>query len=282
MKIGINLATVDWGNNFANLPVLVNEVQADEVEFPIQLWLQHCCSSEILDSLKVCNVSGILHQTEIFPQSIFTPQRCFEEQVSQLDTKLQALKDLNCSAMSLGIDPWVSFDVEAAEKVFLKRVSFLASKLAAYDITLNLEYISHKIALPDDGAKMHMFCSSLTRALCLIEKLKIKSIKLLLDVIHWFADGMSIEPKDLTDRIGLVHLCDYPHQNSYSLSDLKRVLPFEGKLPLDKFLSSLRAGGYGGSATIEVFRTGSYQPNLSQLKVAISKCKEKSHDFFFV
>jgi sugar phosphate isomerase/epimerase len=274
MKIGFNLATIDWGNKFENLPILAKEAESNEIEFPIQLWLQHGCFPEILKSLKVCNVSGILHQTEIFPQSIFTTHRCFEEQINQLVSKLQAVKGLKCSAMSLGIDPWVTLKLETAEKLFLERVSYLASSLAVHDISLNLEYISHKIAQPDVGATAQVFCSSLTKALYLIEKLNVKSIKLLLDVIHWFADGMSIEPKALADRIGLVHLCDYPHQNTNSILDLNRVLPFEGKLPLDRFLSSLRAGGYKGSATIEVFRTESYQPSLSQLRMAISKCKK--------
>ncbi|MGZ3634067.1 MAG: TIM barrel protein [Parachlamydiaceae bacterium] len=98
------------------------------------------------------------------------------------------------------------------------------------------------------------------------------SAKLLLDVIHWFADERSIEPKGLTDRVGLVHLCDYPHQNANSISDLNRVLPFKGKLPLDHFLSSLRKGRYKGSATIELFRTEFYQPSFSKLRMAISKC----------
>ncbi len=101
-----------------------------------------------------------------------------------------------------------------------------------------------------------------------------KSIKILLDIIHWFADGMFIEPKDITDIIGLVHLCDYAQLDPDSISDLRRLLPFEGKLPLYKFLSSLESGGYTGSATIEVFRTESYQPTLSLVKMAISRCKD--------
>lgn len=98
-------------------------------------------------------------------------------------------------------------------------------------------------------------------------------------MIHWFADGMSLKPKELLDMIGLVHLCDYLNQDTCSISDLNRVLPFEGQLPLNDFLSSLQTSGYKGCATIEVFRTESYQPTLSQVKSSISKCREKVHAF---
>lgn len=279
MKIGINLATIHWGDKFENLPLLFDEIQIKEIEFPVQLWLHHCCSIEVLSSLNVCSMSGILHRTQIFPESIFVSQKIFEEQVNLLDKKLCAVKDLKCPAMSLGIDPWVSIGSKEAEKMFLERVSYLVSILAKYGIALNLEYISHKIASPNDPAAANIFCSSLGKALYLIDKLNMKNIKLLLDSIHWFADGMSIEPKEIIDIIGLVHLCDYPHQDPNSISDLNRLLPFEGKLPLDKFLSSLEIGGYKRSATIEIFRTESYQPTLFQIKKAISKCNEKNHVF---
>ena len=153
MKIGINLATIHWGDKFENLSPLFAEAQIREVEFPIQLWLQHRCSAEVLSSLNVCNVSGVLHRTEIFPESIFTSQKKFEEQLSQMDRKLHAIKDLKCPAMSLGIDPWVPLEAKEAEKMFLERVSCLASILGKYEIALNLEYISQKIALPDDQTR---------------------------------------------------------------------------------------------------------------------------------
>lgn len=279
MKIGINLAAIEWGWRFENLPGIFSDLETKEVEFPVQLWQQSGCPTEILASLNVCNVSGLLHRTKIFPESIFTNQKIFEEQIAQVDSKLEAVKALGCSAMSLGIDPWVSLELDKAEQIFLERVSSLASILVKHSITLNLEYISHKIVLPDDQVVSNMFCPSLKKAISLIETLNNGSVKLLLDVIHWFADGMSLKPKEILDMIGFVHLCDYPHQDVNLFTDMNRVLPFEGQLPLDKFLFSLQKGGYEGCATIEVFRTESYQPTFFQMKKAVSKCREKTHAF---
>ncbi len=82
-------------------------------------------------------------------------------------------------------------------------------------------------------------------------------VRLVLDTVHLAVAGAGAEEiAELPEEaIGLVHLSDAVTAGKAvgELEDSDRVLPGEGALPLVEILSGIRATGYIGAASVEVF-----------------------------
>lgn len=79
--------------------------------------------------------------------------------------------------------------------------------------------------------------------------------KLLIDIFHTFRGGSTVSDFDLPKgcEVGLVHMNDVPAGDITQMNDSHRVLPGDGVLPLREALAKLRARGFEGALSVEVF-----------------------------
>jgi sugar phosphate isomerase/epimerase len=75
------------------------------------------------------------------------------------------------------------------------------------------------------------------------------------DVYHFYKGGS--DPRGLRllnkDAIGILHVNDYPAKDRKTITDADRVYPGEGVAPLKDLFRDLRAIGYRGMLSLEVF-----------------------------
>ena len=76
-----------------------------------------------------------------------------------------------------------------------------------------------------------------------------------IDTFHWALGDGSLADLRTCDpaRIAVVHVNDVPTEDLELLSDADRILPGEGVLRLDGFYRALRAIGYDGVLSVELF-----------------------------
>ena len=224
-------------------------------------------TSQFLQDTSVLGVSGILHSSELMPLSVFANEQQFIEQCDLLDNKFALCKDLNCYNVSIGIDPFTDLNQEKANIWFYERVKYIAQRAKLYNININLEYISHIVAENNGDSCKNIFCSSVSDALRLLDRLQEENISLLLDILHWYASGAPQINERLIEKIGFVHLCDMPQG---FLTDFKRILPGKGQLPIQDFLVQLSKGNYTGPISVEVFKSNEYNPSSKEIVDSLS------------
>jgi len=81
------------------------------------------------------------------------------------------------------------------------------------------------------------------------------NVGLLVDAFHVYTSGTTWEHLSQISgkRIVLAHLNDAPAGPVASLQDSKRLLPGEGVMDLNAFMSALEKAGYSGPVSLEVF-----------------------------
>ncbi|HZP56325.1 MAG TPA: sugar phosphate isomerase/epimerase [Dehalococcoidia bacterium] len=82
------------------------------------------------------------------------------------------------------------------------------------------------------------------------------NVGMVLDTFHFHAGGSDL--RDIAalpmDRLLVVHLNGCDDVPPHALTDAHRRYPGEGPIPVGAILSALRAGGYDGVASVEIFR----------------------------
>ncbi len=107
---------------------------------------------------------------------------------------------------------------------------------------------------------------------------------LLLDVYHLYKGGSSFESLRLLGGAGLevFHINDYPASPPREkISDADRVYPGDGVAPLDQLFRDLRAAGFRGTLSLELFNRGYWQQDaltvartgLEKMKAALDKTR---------
>jgi sugar phosphate isomerase/epimerase len=83
----------------------------------------------------------------------------------------------------------------------------------------------------------------------------------LADVFHMYKSGS--DPRGVRllakDAIAILHVNDYPARDRATISDADRVYPGDGVAPLKELFRDLRAIGYRGMLSLEVFNRGYWQ-----------------------
>ncbi len=113
-------------------------------------------------------------------------------------------------------------------------------------------------------------CTVNTLAQCaaIVEKAARPNVGLVLDTFHFFAGGSTLASIRQTDprRIFVVHINDVERAPRRKMHDALRLYPGKGILPLDGILGSLKAIGYDGKFSVEIFRPQYW--NQEPLRVA--------------
>lgn len=105
---------------------------------------------------------------------------------------------------------------------------------------------------------------------------------LLLDVYHLYKGGSSFESLRLLGAAGMhvFHVNDYPASPPRDkISDADRVYPGDGVAPLDRLFGELRAAGFRGTLSLELFNRGYWeqdaltvaQTGLEKTRTAVQK-----------
>ena len=275
MEISLNVSILEELSSFSSIKNTLNKIGISNLELPVKLWQELEKKTDNLQSIKIIGLNNLLHSTKIFPLSIFADEQDFEEQLTQLASKYESAQHLACSSISLGIDPWVNMDLPSARNMFFKRIRKCAEEAAKKNICLTLEYISHKIARNNGDKNKTLFCPSFRDAIKLIKDINIPNVGLLLDFLHWHCDIHSPPLLELIPFIKFVHICDHINTDKEIINDSGRVLPFEGNLPLEKFLRELQSINYNGPISIEVFRNDNYTPDIYEIKKSIDRLKSR-------
>lgn len=125
---------------------------------------------------------------------------------------------------------------------------------AAFDVRLALEFRG-----------LASFCSSLDTALALIAQCGEPNVGVNLDVFHYYTGPSKFEDLALLsrDNLAFVQLSDVLGVPRELAGDGDRILPGEGDFRLQPIVEQLRAIGYDGWVSLELFN-----PTLWQLKPA--------------
>jgi 2-keto-myo-inositol isomerase len=101
-------------------------------------------------------------------------------------------------------------------------------------------------------------CSVPDLALCneIVEEVDDPDLGLVLDAFHFYAGDSRLEdiPKVDPAKLFVVHMNDVEDLPKVSLRDEHRLLPGQGVIPLQQILSRVKAIGFDGVYSIELFR----------------------------
>jgi sugar phosphate isomerase/epimerase len=126
------------------------------------------------------------------------------------------------------------------------RLRAAADLAAGFGVRLGIEFLK--------GARL---VSTLPTALDLARRAAHPNLGVVLDTFHLYAGASKLEDLALLDapeRLSFVHLNDVPGGTPRELwADSDRVLPGDGALPLDAIAGGIRASGYAGYASLELF-----------------------------
>src|SRR5262249_13161653 len=98
----------------------------------------------------------------------------------------------------------------------------------------------------------------------------------LLDSYHLYKGGSDVAGLHLLgpSAIGIFHVNDYPHVERAKITDADRVYPGDGVAPLKAILGMLRAIGYRGYLSLELFNKEYWkQDPLTVAKTGLEKLK---------
>jgi sugar phosphate isomerase/epimerase len=111
------------------------------------------------------------------------------------------------------------------------------------------------------------FCASLDTALALVAQCGQPNVGVALDVFHYYTGPSKFEDLDLLtpQRLAIVQLSDLAGVPRELASDADRVFPGDGDFRLGPLVQRLRALGYDGWASLELFNPTIWQARPSQV-----------------
>lgn len=90
----------------------------------------------------------------------------------------------------------------------------------------------------------------------IVQKAGCSNLGLVIDAAHFYAGGGQLDELDAIDgsRIFALHLDDVEDLPKEAITDGSRIYPGEGILPLQEICARLKAIGYDGHCSVELFR----------------------------
>ncbi len=81
-------------------------------------------------------------------------------------------------------------------------------------------------------------------------------VGMVIDVFHFYAGGSRLDdiPRVPADKLFVLHLNGCEDHPKPELTDAHRLYPGEGAIPIDAILAAIRARGFDGTASVEIFR----------------------------
>lgn len=147
---------------------------------------------------------------------------------------------------------------------FVDRVDAIGLQRAVVSLTQAAQWAAAfqvRLALEFRGSAS--FCSSLETAVALITQCGEANVGVNFDVFHYYTGPSKFEDLSLLspNNLAFVQLCDVTGVPRELAGDGDRILPGEGDFSLQSIVQQLRAIGYDGWVSLELFN-----PTLWQLK----------------
>lgn len=98
--------------------------------------------------------------------------------------------------------------------------------------------------------------NTLTETVATLDALDNPKVGVVVDAFHFYTGGSTFEDLAALDpaRLLIVHLADVDRPERDQLAKGNRVMPGDGVLPLGTFIDTIRATGYTGPYSLELFR----------------------------
>jgi 2-keto-myo-inositol isomerase len=98
--------------------------------------------------------------------------------------------------------------------------------------------------------------NSLAQCAAIVQKVGRPNVGLVLDTFHFFAGGSSVASiREVNpEKIFIVHINDVERAPRRKMHDALRLFPGKGIIPLTSILRALKAIGYAGRFSVEIFR----------------------------
>ncbi len=127
----------------------------------------------------------------------------------------------------------------------------LGAIAAAYNIRLAFEFLGFgwcSVRTPRGAAEI-------------VQKTNLANVGMIIDAAHFYAGGANLSELEHLDgkRIFAFHIDDLENTPREAISDATRLFPGYGVVPLEKICANLRAIGYDGHCTVELFRPEYWQ-----------------------
>jgi 2-keto-myo-inositol isomerase len=136
----------------------------------------------------------------------------------------------------------------------------LGALAQSYGVNLAFEFLGFK------------WCSvrTLAQSWEIVRETARDNIGLVIDTCHFYAGGSSLRsiPKVPADKILIFHINDVEKRPKGTIEDAHRLLPGEGVIPLGDILEHLRATGFDGLCSIELFRPAYWERQPAELAAA--------------
>jgi 2-keto-myo-inositol isomerase len=247
MELGINGATTLT----ADLPTDIKTAGKAGFDF-VEIW-----AGKLLDYLASGGVAGIrrdLRRARVQPLTLnsvehitFNDPSGQVRKVEEFRRMCQVAASIRCETVLVVPSPRPArTSLRAIERETVRVLRQFSTMAGDSGVRVALEFLGFRD------------CSVNTLAQCatIVEQVARPNVGLVLDTFHFHAGrstARSIADVD-PDRIFMVHLNDVERAPRDRMHDALRLLPGEGVIPLVRILRELKAIGYDGRFSVEIFR----------------------------
>ncbi len=89
-----------------------------------------------------------------------------------------------------------------------------------------------------------------------VQRLDRPHVGMVVDTCHYFAGGSTLDSLKQIDakKLAVFHINDVEAMPKDQIEDANRLFPGDGVIPLQEIIDTVRSTGYGGVASVEIFR----------------------------
>jgi 2-keto-myo-inositol isomerase len=111
----------------------------------------------------------------------------------------------------------------------------------------------------------------------IVKTINLPTVGMVIDTCHFFAGGSTIDSIQAIDgkKLAVFHINDVEKMPREYIEDAHRLFPGDGVIPLQEIVGAVRATGYDGVASVEIFRPEYWRRKpLAVAKEAYTKSKK--------
>ena len=107
------------------------------------------------------------------------------------------------------------------------------------------------------------WCSVQTAAQAweIVKTVNLPNVGMVIDTCHFYAGGSTLDSIKSIDakKLAVFHVNDVEQMPKEKITDANRLFPGDGVIPLQEIIGAVRAVGYNGVASVEIFRPEYWQ-----------------------
>lgn len=214
-------------------------------------WAAWAKRTSVNHILEFCHEHGCSVAHGGLPVDFRGDDAVFEADLVRFPAICEVHKTFGVRGMATWITPATKDDVQELRAKYIRRLKKVTAILASFDLMLGLEFVGPATSRREGNP----FIYTMQGMLDLCADIDGEHCGLLLDSYHWYTSHGTT--KDIVvlnqHQIVHVHINDAYPDPIDELQDMHRLLPGEGAIDLNAFLTSLRQIGYNGPVAVETF-----------------------------